>query len=201
MTIRGFFLVLPAALLLFLPLASSAGPLELGLKAGINYASLSGDYADLVDAKSQTGYVVGPFLSLGLLPSLGLQGEALFSAEGAKTGGPNGHVDLKYVEVPVLLRWTLLPGPVKPFVYAGPSFGFSLGGKAKSSGFPDRDLKDQLRPVVRNGAAGAGVRLDLLGIKLLGDLRYTRSLQSIYDEPGILNAYNSVWTLSAGIVF
>jgi hypothetical protein len=110
-------------------------------------------------------------------------------------------VDLKYVEVPVLLRWTLLPGPVKPFVYAGPSFGFSLGGEVKESGLPDRDLKDQLRPVVRNGAAGAGVRLDLLGIKLLGDLRYTRSLQSIYDEPGILKAYSSVWTLSAGIVF
>ena len=201
MTIRGFFLVLPVALLLLLPLASSAGPLELGLKAGINYASLSGDYADLVDAKSQMGYVVGPFLSLGLGASLGLQGEALFSAEGAKTGGPNGHLDLEYVEVPVLLRWTLLPGPVKPFVYVGPSFGYSLGGKKKESGVADRDLKDQMRPVVRNGAAGAGVRLDLLGIKLLGDLRYTRSLQSIYDEPGILNAYSSVWTLSAGIVF
>lgn len=201
MTIRSFFPALSAMLLLLVPVASSAGPLELGLKVGINYSSLSGDYADLKDAKSQTGYVVGPFLSLGLGPSLGLQGEALFSAEGAKTGDPSGRVDLEYVEVPVLLRWTLLPGPVKPFVYAGPSFGFSLGGEVKASGFSDRDLKDQLRPIDTAAAAGAGVRLDALGIKLLGDVRYTRSLQSIYDAPGVLDAYKSVWTLSAGVVF
>jgi hypothetical protein len=45
------------------------------------------------------------------------------------------------------------------------------------------------------------VQLNALGIGLLGDLRYRTSLHSIFDASGLASAYNSVWTLSAGVVF
>ena len=201
MKTRYGFPVLAVVLLLLVPCVAGAKSLEFGVKAGVNYSSMSGAYADLIDAKSQTGYVVGPFLSTALGEALGVQAEALFSAEGAKAGSGSGHVDLQYVNVPVLLRWTLLPGPAKPFVYAGPSFGFALGGKVKQPGQPDIDLKDRLRPVDTSVAAGAGVRVDLLGLGLIGDLRYTASLQDIYQSSDILNARKHVWTLSAGVLF
>ncbi len=207
-------LALATLVSLALPAAAGAAGLELGLKGGVNLSNFRGDFHDLADTKDQVGYVVGPFLSLGLGPTFAVQGEALFSVQGSKlnsTAAANltgltasdlsdAHLDLSYVQVPVLLRWSVLPGPVSPFVYAGPSFGFNLSGKLKASGMQDQDLKD-LKSVDTGVAGGVGVRVGLLGLKLIGDARYTTSLASITSSTPSGSIYNSVWTLSAGVVF
>jgi len=205
-------IMLSALLLAATCFASPAGALglEMGLKAGVNLARFR-DISLSAEVKNRTGYVVGPFLALGVGGGLAVQGEALFSVEGSELrtaqgayGNPPGsytRIELSYVDVPALLRWTLLPGPVKPFVYGGPSFGLNLSGKSKTPGSPDRDLKNDLKPVDVRAAVGGGLRLDLLGLKLLGDVRYTTSLTNIYDTSSGIKTYNSVWTAAAGIVF
>ncbi len=194
-------LALAVVPLLLLAGAANAKPLGFGIKAGVNSSSLSGAYADVINAKSQTGFVVGAFLVQDLSPYFGLQEEALFTAERSKSDPDSVKVDLQFVEVPVLLRFSLLPGPAKPFVYAGPSFKFKVSGKVKRTGDPDIDLKDRLRPVNTSIAAGAGVRLDLGGLGVIADVRYTASTQGILKSDDVLDVRDHTWTLSAGILF
>jgi hypothetical protein len=194
--------VLAAACFVLLSGIAAAGemPFGVGVKAGVNESQLTGSYADVIHAKYETGYVVGAFLCQDLGPSLGLQEEALFNAQ-RSTGDHGVRVDLQYVEVPVLLRFSVLPGPVKPFVYAGPSFGFKLSGKVTQSGEPDIDIKDRLRPMETSVAAGAGVRLDLGGLGVIGDVRYLANTQDILKSGDVISVRVNTWTLSAGILF
>jgi len=189
-----------AVLLLSGVAAASEMPFGLGIKAGVNESNLTGSYADFIHSKYETGYVVGAFLCQDLNPYLGLQEEALFNAQRSK-GDADVRVDLQYVEVPVLLRFYVLPGPVKPFVYAGPSFGFKVSGKVKQSGQPDIDIKDRLRPVQTSVAAGAGVRLGLGGLGLIGDVRYLANTQDILKGGDVISVRVNTWTVSAGILF
>lgn len=215
MTIRRFLAASLLAILLIVPAASRAGTLELGLKVGANYSNFTGDFHDFADTKFRTGFVGGGILAFAFSPALAVQTEGLFTVKGADLGNvqemdqngvPTGRtfsatVDLRYIEVPVLLRGTLLPGPVSPYLYVGPTFGFNLDGRFNTD-LPglSQDLKD-IKPVDYGVAAGGGVRLQVAGMHLLGDLRYTRGLADVYDIPGNLESINSCWTLSAGLIF
>jgi hypothetical protein len=121
-------IVIASVVASLMPCAAGAMGIEKGVKAGVNLASFRGEFADLADAKIRTGFVGGAFVAFGFAPDLAVQVEALFSQKGAKfesvgmdeEGNPTGQtydtfVKVNYLEVPVLLRGTLLRGaPVQP---------------------------------------------------------------------------------------
>ena len=218
---------LMAALLLAAacPAAVFAASFEKGLRVGANYANFRGEFADLADTKAMIGFAGGAFVALEVSPNLAVQTEVLFTRKGAKmtseatdeAGNPLGSFDtfirVDYLEVPVLLRGTLLATPaVQPMIYAGPTFGFPLQGKLVTdyAGVPDVKLED-LESVDFGAAFGLGIGARLAGHRLFADLRYTTGFGDIFHrdrstrfqwwfEP-VANSVNSVYSLSVGIGF
>ena len=202
------------ALALLAPAAAGAVSIEKGVKAGVNLASFRGDFADIADPDLKAGFVGGAFVAFGFAPDLAIQVEGLFSMKGAKLpwvrvdleGNPvrpdESSVSLSYLEVPVLLRGTLLrTAAVQPMYYLGPTIGISLGGT--QSGVPgarDPDLKD-LKALDFGLALGAGAGFKLGGKKVLTEIRWTTGFTDIYDLEGNLESINQVFSLTAALAF
>ena len=202
------------ALALLAPAAAGAVSIEKGVKAGVNLASFRGDFADIADPNLKAGFVGGAFVAFGFAPDLAIQVEGLFSMKGAKLpwvrvdleGNPvrpdESSVSLSYLEVPVLLRGTLLrTAAVQPMYYLGPTIGISLGGT--QSGVPgarDPDLKD-LKALDFGLALGAGAGFKLGGKKVLTEIRWTTGFTDIYDLEGNLESITPVFSLTAALAF
>lgn len=208
---RSVVVALIAASLL--PSAAGAMGIEKGVKAGVNLADFRGEFANFADPGVRAGFVGGAFVAFGFAPDLAVQVELLYSQKGAKfsgegtdeEGNPTGaletSVKLDYLEVPVLLRGTLLRGaPVQPVYFIGPTAGFSLGGTAVSEGLPDRDL-DDLKSVDLGLAVGAGAAIGLGGRKVTAEFRYTTGFTDLYDLEGNAESVNNVFSFMAGITF
>jgi len=203
------------ALALLAPAAAGAVSIEKGVKAGVNLASFRGDFADIADPNLKAGFVGGAFVAFGFAPDLAIQVEGLFSMKGAKIhwarvfleGNPVGWYDTfvspTYLEVPVLLRGTLLrTAAVQPMYYLGPTIGISLGGTftSDSPAVLDQDLTD-LKALDFGFALGAGAGFKLGGRRVLTELRYTTGFGDIYDLEGNLESINQVFSLTAGLAF
>jgi hypothetical protein len=203
------------ALALLVPVAAGAMSIEKGVKAGVNLSNFHGAFADLADTKSKAGFVGGAFVALDFAPDLAIQVETLYSMKGAKLvsertdeeGNPLGtfdtFVNLTYLEVPVLLRGTLLRGsPVQPMYYLGPTVGFNLGGRMESEvpGFRSQDLTD-LKAVDLGLALGVGAGFKLHRQKILTEVRYTTGFSDIYDIQDNFESINHAFSLTAGLAF
>jgi hypothetical protein len=200
------------AFALVVPAAAGAVSLEKGVKAGVNLSNFRGSFADLADTKTKMGFVGGAFVAFGFAPDLAIQVEGLYSMKGAKLtsertdneGNPLGmsdtFVNLAYLEVPVLLRGTLLRGsPVQPMYYLGPVVGFNLGAREESGEF-SRELPD-MKAVDLGLALGAGLGFKVGGQKLLTEFRYTTGFTDVYDIAGNLESINQGFALTAGLAF
>ena len=201
-------------LILLVPAAAGAVSIEKGLKAGVNRAGFRGGFADRADTQNKLGFVGGPFVAFGLAPDLAVQVEALFSMKGAKTTGERtdeeGHVlgeftgfwNLNYLEVPILLRGTLLrTAAVQPMWYIGPTLGLSYGGTfTVDVGAAERDLID-LKTVDFGVAIGGGAGFKAGGRRILVELRYTSGFTDIYDIEDNAESINDVFSLTVGIAF
>jgi hypothetical protein len=206
-------IVIASVVAALLPGAAGAVGIEKGVKAGINLASLRGEFADIADPKVRTGFVGGAFVAFGFAPDLAVQVEALYSQKGAKFegvlvdagGNPRGSFDtivkVNYLEVPVLLRGTLLRGaPVQPVYFVGPTAGINLGGTVETEDFNDVDLKD-LKGVDLGLALGAGAAFKLGRQKVTAEFRYTTGFADIYDLSGNAASVNSVYSFMVGVAF
>jgi hypothetical protein len=200
---------------LLIPATAGAMGIEKGLKAGVNLSGFRGEFADLVRTQNKFGFVGGAFVAFGMAPDLAIQVEGLFSMKGAKatstrrdeSGNPLGEhhtfFNVNYLEVPVLLRGTLLrTSPVQPMYYLGPTVGLSLGGKMQSdlAGVRDLDLTN-LRTVNFGLALGAGAGFELGGKKVLTEIRWTTGLSGIWDSGDSLESINDVFSFTAGVAF
>ena len=117
---------------------------ELGLKAGANFAN-----TDIDNAESITAFHGGAY-GLIKVANIGVQPEILWSKQGNDLSGL-GELDLNYVNIPVLLKLYL---PLGLNFQAGPQFGILLSSDAKT---PDgTDFSDTLRDSDLSAALGAG---------------------------------------------
>jgi hypothetical protein len=197
------------------PVVAHGLGIEKGVKLGANLANFRGEFADAANTKGKLGFVGGPFVAFEFAPHLAVQAEALISMKGAKTttidvndagievGSFTSTINVNYLEVPVLLRGTLLSTPrIRPMIYLGPALGFSVGGTVHdpAPGFGDQKLTD-LRPVDVGAAFGIGVGAGMGHRRFLADLRYTTGFSDIYDISGNLASINSVFSLMVGIGF
>lgn len=194
-----------------MPRTAEAGAWQPGLRAGMSLATIRGDFADLVDPDLQFGLAGGPFVTWQPSPRFGLQAEALYVRKGATIRGEyvnfvgeptpyEGHLNLDYLEIPLLARVTLAPsGVLGPYLVAGPSFGITLHGRFVTGGaFTDQDLED-MKSVDVGLAGGFGVAFPAGDWKALVEARYTGGLFDLYDIAGNLESINSAWTFTLGI--
>ncbi len=178
-----------------------------GPKLGWNRSTLIGDRADAANAEPINGYLLGGFVRFGISEGFSLQPEILISRKGAEadTLRTRGTVKLDYVEIPILLRYTIpVRSSFRPTLYAGPAVAFRLHSKVEAERFGRtyvQPINDEVKAIDSSIVLG-------LEIKLLGDRpaltvegRYTQSLADIEDADTDLNVRSRVLSVAVGLWF
>lgn len=164
--------------------AAQAQGVDFGIKGGANFANLNG--ADGVNTKSVTSWHAGAVLELNITPSFSVQGEAIYSSQGAKVNEASD-IKLDYVNVPVLAKFYILPEKVS--LVAGPQFSFLT-----------KDTKDFKAKSTDLGLAG-GIEAKLIA-GLFVQARYVAGLTNINDNEAYkADIKNGVFQLSVGYNF
>ncbi len=140
----------------------SQAKVELGLKGGVNMATLKGSAGDNITAFHGGAY------GLIKITKFGIQPEALFSKRG------DDAVDLAYLDIPVMLKFYLAGGLN---VQAGPQFGVLLNAEDEDG----NDVSSFLEGSDISAAAGLGLDLPM-GLNLTA--RYIVGLKDVNSGGG-----------------
>ena len=175
---------LAVALALGIACSGAAQP-TLGLRAGANTSSWTGDGSD--GSGSLQGFTGGLSVRSAITQTTGVQGEIAYSTRGARLENGIGDYTVRYVDVPVLLTVDVLSGsPAGAGIYAGPTVSVPLGaefeyadGVTGAEGFED---SFELNANTYVGLA-LGTRAYVGPVGL--DLRYEMGLSAIYGDDAV----------------
>ena len=148
----------------------SHSQMSLGVKGGLNLATISGEYVDGYNPKA--GLHIGGYANLSMTKNLSVQGEVMYSMQGAKWEG-GGKSSLNYLQIPVLARYNFTP---QVFAEAGPQIGFLVSAKDAYEG-ESVDIKEYLEKTDFSIAVGGGYNINP---KLAVYARYNLGLTNIY---------------------
>ncbi len=185
-------LALAAALVtLFLGAANAHAERQLYVetRGGANQAKLAGDVA----TDSKYGFVIGMAVHVPFSSSFSLQTELNYAAKGASFGeitNPiydgvpySGTFDqlyaLDYLELPVLARFSLGHGHVRPVLVAGPYLGWKVLEKARLHGSDNNSYAgkpNDFAPLEAGATAGVGLEFGPPERCATLEARYTRGL-------------------------
>ena len=161
-----------------------------GIKAGVNYSTISGDASGV---ESKIGFHAGVFGIIKPIDALGIQPEMVFSRQGAQASANNDvkfHYD--YLNIPVMLNFY----PTETFfLQAGPQLGFLVSAKA-TDGNQTEDIKSQLNTT--DFSLGLGMGFDL-SHTVIG-FRFNLGLNSTSDDEDATYP-NQVAQVSVGFKF
>jgi hypothetical protein len=162
-----------------------------GIKGGYSQAKFS-----LVPAETEVNWQYLPSWVAGVyfefkLGFVSVQPEILYTRMGGKFADEveDFRVEYRfdYVQVPVLLKFNILPaGPVRPFLYGG-GYGAYLvkaqGFMASGEESDTADLTEDFQRYDYGGVVGGGLAFKLPGISLSVEGRYNLGLANIIKEP------------------
>ena len=184
-----------------------AQEVSFGAKAGVNFASLSGNDAEEVGLDGKTGFHLGLVMDIGLGSKFSVQPEVLYSTLGAKVDNyevedEEGNVmsasvkfKLDYIAVPVMLKYYVVDGFS---LQAGPQFSFNNNSELETGDGTNTvaiGLDDQTESFELGAAFGLGYELPV-GLFFQG--RYSRGFSDIFEGSDMRN--NNI-QLSAGYKF
>lgn len=170
--------------------AVNAKDVKIGVKLGMNIASVNGSNANNLD--SRTGFVFGVTAEIAFTEKFSIQPELLYSAQGAQQGNDYRY-DLNYVSLPIMAKYYIAKGFT---VEAGPQFSFLV--------------KDELVPmstyngnIVNTAAENFDLALNLgLGYQFKSGIffqtRYNLGLIAVTENPDIKNG---VFQMTLGFQF
>lgn len=188
-------------LLILIAFASfTSAQMQIGPKAGINIANLSGD--DVEGTDSKTGFGGGLFFMYQFSEMFGIQPEAYYTMKGAteKIDVLGTTVDVTYtfdyVEVPLLLK-LIIPienSAINPAIFAGPFVGFNTTAKVKAEaeGQSEEEDLDEVKSTEFGLAFGGGVGFPVGSNELGFDVRYILGLSTLDDSAEEADVKNSV---------
>lgn len=202
---RRLLAAITLALALAVPAASQT---TLGIRGGVNFASLSGDAGEL---DGRTALNIGATAHFPLSDGgLGLLIGGFYSQKGASESdqGVTATIELDYIEFPVLLRYDFPSGGSASFhAAAGPAVGFEVGCSISGSGggssaSVDCDEADLSTTSVDFGLVG-GLGVDFRvseGLIVTVDGMYNLGLTNIADSDTD-DVSNRAFMLQAGVAF
>ena len=170
---KNFILIVLTA---FLTTSVISQEIDLGLKAGANFASIT-DASNLLTS-NRTGFLIGVFAGVKFSDKLGIQGDLLYSQQGANSDPKD--IDLNYINVPIVLKYYLIQGFN---LQAGPQFGFIVDDNIEAESF---DLA---------GVLGLGYDFPF-GIRIEG--RHNFGLTDVFNS---IKGKNSVTSIAIGYSF
>jgi len=156
---------------------------ELGLKGGVNLA----DYYDKVTTDgARTAFFIGGLAHIHLTPTIAIQPEVVYSAQGAKIKSGTDKID--YINIPVLFQY-MFHGGFR--LETGPQLGILTNAKFESSNGTEVSLKSSVKSSDFGWAFGAGY-LTSSGLGI--DARYNMGISNI-RKPNEVAEKNRVWQL------
>ena len=161
-----------------------AQSVKFGVKAGLNYANVTGSE---IKTDAITNFHAGIVSEINLTKGLAFQPELIYSTQGAtyKTATEDFKNDLGYITIPVILKISLSDSLM---LELGPQAGFLLSEKNKF---------DAQKTNTFDFTANVGLGLKITQ-NLFADARYGLGLTEIKTDSKIKN---SVLQLSLGILF
>lgn len=173
------------------------GELRMGIKGGLNLASIGGDayVTGTSGFDSRTSFHLGGLVEIPISDKISVQPEVLYSAQGSKFnfGFTTGSSDIKldYLNIPIMGKYHIIPGLSGEL---GPVIGVLV--KAESAG---GDVKDSFKKTDIGVAIGATYRLPM---GFFGSLRYNKGVTNINDDATVSTKnQNNVFQVSAGYSF
>jgi opacity protein-like surface antigen len=167
---------------------ATAQPFGLGLKLGatLNNAISAVSTESVPDDHH---LVVGPYFELRLPLHLGLEVDALHESSLYSSVLPGGST----WQFPVLAKYKLLKGPVKPYVEGGIAFSHITDLKE----IPDLNHASNFGVVL-----GAGVEVKLLAPRLSAEIRYNGwAFKNIQSPTGLFESNQNQVAILVGVGF
>jgi hypothetical protein len=204
---RGRLVALAGLLALGLAPVAAQAP-ALGVLAGITSSNITIDGEVIsVSLDSRTAITGGVSVQFPLGSMLALEVDALYTEKGTKIsdGGDSAELKLSYIDVPVLLRYTLGTAEAKPFILAGGSLGLKLDckvGATSGSVSANADCtainENDQKGLDLGVTFGGGVAFNRLSLQA----RYTTGLGDIFDDnDDTVTSKNKALFLLAGFAF
>lgn len=173
---------------------------NLGLKAGVNVASINGDESDNFDAR--TGMYFGGFAELCITNEFAIQPEILYSMQGvnySQSDGYEGTLKLDYLNLPIMAKIKIVD---ELYIQAGPQIGFLLSAtdEFKSTEVSGNDdIIDELNIIDFGANLGLGYQFES-GLNF--GARYNLGISNINNVSGNdFKNQNGVFQFSVGFRF
>jgi len=188
-----------------------------GLKGGFNVSTLSVDDPANPNLAfdDKTGFLAGAFMQCSGGDWFALQGEVIYSRNGAQTQGEDqaGTIALDYVRVPVvaMARFAFRERNVYPMLFAGPQLAFEArckvtreeDGVSESFDCDSEELDDPLETnnVEFGLVFGGGLELLIDRWIMQIDARYNLGLTNLNGgtDASVVNVENRGWSFSLGL--
>ena len=208
-------MILIFALFLGITVIAQTKKVKLGIKAGLNLASLTFDENEL-NSSNKTGFIAGFMVEIPMAKNFSLQPELLYSQQGSKTSFSDRDVtnsnfkstiNLNYLNIPVMLKYYVLHGLS---VQAGPQIGILLKANNKYEdnflGYQNHEsfnLKDYSTGIDTSVNFGLGYQYK---DKFYTDARYNISYSNVFKESDVNyfishDMKNRVFQLTIGYFF
>lgn len=136
------FLLLAFVAMLSVP---ASAQIKFGLKGGVDVTQMKLNH-DVIDKDNRAGFYIGPTVKLTLLDTgVGFDISAIYDQRSAKVGADDEEdkydvtLTQKQIAIPINVRYAFgIGSTANVFLFAGPQFGFNVGGDKK---FSDVDWK------------------------------------------------------------
>jgi len=201
------FLIVSLAVLFTAALMPQSAAAAVGVKGGLAMSNLSMSEAPGVPLKSLKVPVAGFFygFNLGLFT---IQPEILYVRMGARLEADASNwleERIETIQVPVLLKINVIPGPISPMIYAGPYGAFRLSAKEVMTidgVSTSSDIKDQTKSTDFGAVFGGGIEFKLVAIRLSAEVRYNLGLANVAVDPAPgFSVKNKILMVLVGIGF
>lgn len=185
---KRYTLCIAVCVALLMSMAVSAQNTRIGVIGGINLANISTEEEDM-EPKSITAYGFGGVLDFAMGENMSLCIEPMYLQKGAKEEGTEDGLTMEikiksaYIEVPVFLKLYLGSGDTRPYVMAGPTFGFLMSSNMEMSAMGIDvavDIKEIMESIDYGVGFGGGVSFPLGGNTLFVEARYTLGLADVF---------------------
>jgi outer membrane protein with beta-barrel domain len=207
MSIRAVASMLLAAAVVIVP--ASALAQQIGVKAGVNFASLTPEEDESPDISRRPGPIGGLWVRVAPARRVSVHVEGLFSEKGVRFDatalGLDGLADvrIRYLETPLLARADVgAPSSTRVFVVGGVAPAFKLSARSKAS-FEGReetkDTSDDIESLDIGLVGGVGLEFG----RALIEVRYTYGLRRINKDANDPedSVKNRVIGVTAGVRF
>lgn len=128
----------------FFSTESSDQPVTFGIRAGVNFANVTGD--DLRKQSSHTGFHAGVVVDIPLMESLYIQPGFFYTVKGFEW--ERYHIARKaspaYLEIPILASYRYpISDDVQLQINFGPYLAYGIGGKVKTTDHDNNDMEGE----------------------------------------------------------